>query len=329
MATHIALTGGLDSTWCLLNAKEAGSVVKPVLFNMGNGPNAVLVEYLMSREMVRRLWKGSDNDNVSHQVIGQNRLGGYIFTNNNTPSMRLIQQGRVVNGLAGAATDESRVRDPIHCVVGWHRDDAFENNSEYGDWSLDDYNKLKQLFELQCYFADTGRRIHPLQTPAWDKSKLEMWNALPMDIRPLVTIHWHTAMNFYWSPKRGELLIYTSPLHFSHKAKKYHLCGFDTAAAWILQVDENLIVELETDAIHKGERPSAVKLLLETLSNETMFNRSEIVLRKNITINHWYTHARWSTEGETIINEFKEDFETAYDKAQAGKAKESATEVSG
>jgi 7-cyano-7-deazaguanine synthase in queuosine biosynthesis len=327
MTTQIALTGGLDSTWCLVNGKKAHNDFEALLFNMGNGVHAVLVEYLMSREIIRRLWKEDKGGSFKYETLGQLALGGYIATNNNTPTMRMVQQGRVVNGLARAATEHSRVRDPIHCVVGWHRDDAFENNSEYGDWSLEDYAKLKQLFELQCYFADTGRRIQPLQTPAWDKSKLEMWQELPLEIRPLITIHWHSALNFYYSAKRNELLIYTSPKHFSTKANKYMSLGIDVPAAWIIEVDENLLCELRTTAIEKAYLPMAIKHLLDhTYPNAS--NSKNVLIDKNITINHWYTHARWSTDGEAIIVEFKEDFEEAYGAALSGK-KEVATEVTG
>ncbi|AXF51275.1 hypothetical protein WELLINGTON_146 [Erwinia phage Wellington] len=315
MPTYIALTGGLDSTWCLVNGKKAGNSLEPVVFNMGNGINAVIIEYLLGREMVRRLWKDKKGDVMPHHAWGKQKLGGYIFTNNNTPTMRMIQQGRVVNGLARVACDDSRIRDPIHCIVGWHRDDAFENNGEYGDWSLDDYSKLKQLFELQCYFADTGRRIQPLATPAWDKPKIDMWSELPDDLRPLVTVHWHNALSIVYSDKRKELLICAQPTYFSHKVNEYIALGIDPTAAWIIKADNNLLRELAAPLFKEDVLPLAVKHMLNEVPAGAIANMEKVHISDNITINQTYPHTRWSVEGESILREFKEDMEAAYDAA--------------
>lgn len=321
MTTHIALTAGLDSAWCLVNGKKAGNSLEPVVFNMGNGINAVIIEYLMGREMIRRLWKDSKGGSIPYHTLGKQNIGGYIYTNNNTPTMRMVQQGRIVNGLARVACDGSRIRDPIHCIVGWHRDDAFENNGEYGDWSLEDYSKLKQLFELQCYFADTGRRIQPLATPAWDKSKLDMWKELPEELRPLVTIHWHSALSFTYSDKRKELLISTPPTYFSAKANRYIALGFDPTAAWVIKVDDNLLSELNAPLFKDDALPMAITHLLDEVAPMRPVNMAEVHVNDNITINQTYSHSRWSVEGESIIREFKEDFEAAYDAAIARKEK--------
>lgn len=315
MASKIALTGGLDSTWCLQYMKRAGNKVEAALFNMGNGPSAVLLEYLMGREIIRRLWKASTNGIFTYDLLGQRELGGYYRATTNTPAGRLLQQQRVVNGLAKLATEDTPSRDPVHCVVGWHKDDAFENNGEWGDWSLADYEKLKELFYLQCYFSDCGRRIQPLHTPAWNKSKAEMWNELPEDVRPLVTIH--RSANFLFSQKRMELLIYTEPGFQSAKGDKYAEVGIGCAHAWIIKVDGNLISELRTSAISPSDRPLAITCILE--NSEQYPNRKDVMISEPLTVNQWFTFTRWSSEGESIILEFKEDNEAFYDALQQQK----------
>lgn len=319
MAVILALTGGLDSAWCLKRMIEVGNDCEPAVFAMGNGGAAVIAEFLLSREIVRRFCP-KRNDGITHHTLGMNALGGYIIINKDTPSGRLLQQGRVVQGLARLVT-EQRSRDPIHCAVGWHKNDAVENSSEWGDWSLEDYDKLKTMFELLCHFGDTGRRIIPLQMPAWDQSKRDMWWALPEEIRPLVTIHAATSLRFAYSPSRQQLMMYTDPGSKSGKGDEYLKLGIDYTAAWIFAVDENLIRELRAPIIEQDYRYDAIIAVLRDNENKYL-HHEKIYPEDRLTIVRWFTHTRWSEEGERIISSFKENTQqgTEVDLADAQKA---------
>jgi len=325
MAAILALTGGLDSTWCLKRMVDVGNECEPALFAMGNGGASVIVEFLLSREITRRFYPKRVSD-IVHRTLGMEAVGGYVLTNKNTPTARLLQQGRVVQGLARLVTESQRIRDPIHCVVGWHKDDAVENSSEYGDWSLEDYDKLKKMFELLCHFGDTGRRILPLQTPAWNESKRDMWWNLPDNVRPLVTIHWSNHIQFAYSKSRQQLMIYTEPGRTSAKGGEYKKLGIDYTAAWIIAVDESLIRELRAPVIAKDMSFEAITAILRD-NEDKYLHRENIDPENRLTIVRWFTHTRWSEEGERIISSFKENTQqgTEVDLADAQKAEGTAS----
>ncbi|MGK7530273.1 hypothetical protein, partial [Salmonella enterica] len=120
-------------------------------------------------------------------------------------------------------------------VVGWYKLDALENSLELGDWTLDEYARLKNLYSELMYFQDHAGRVPPLLTPAWDKEKLEMWQELPEDIRRLLQVSNYNNYEFAIDRENNMLIVYAHP---SAKSQNYRSLGITPSVGWEIKIND-------------------------------------------------------------------------------------------
>lgn len=242
MTKLVSFSAGLDSTWimyqllCKAPANEARHV-RPAYFSMWNGGNANFMEILCSVAIVERLMDRhhAQTEHVTWAVLGEENFPPVVSARYANGWSPLVQQGNVVNGLAKLMCGITRKQHHAYAVVGWNKLDALENSLELGDWTLDEYARLKNLYSELMYFQDHAGRVPPLLTPAWDKEKLEMWQELPEDIRRLVQVSNYNNYEFAIDRENNMLIVYAHP---SAKSQNYRSLGITPSVGWEIKIND-------------------------------------------------------------------------------------------
>ncbi|QVW55822.1 hypothetical protein pEaSNUABM9_00241 [Erwinia phage pEa_SNUABM_9] len=241
MGRVVTLTGGLDSTWVmntLLNLSDdmPAEFIFPVYLDFNQGYRAAFLEYLLSSESALRMLKKSE---VYKRELTWRTPASNIFNHiRGNYTARLVQQGNVILSLASVMNEElCRGSDAITAYVGWNKGDCIERNFARGEYSEADYVRLREMYESLIYFQDHAQRVHPLITPAWDKTKIEMWKELPADIRELVTVASHYSIEFIDCP---ELDMFYVEINLDNSAKhiRYREKGIELSVAWRINTNE-------------------------------------------------------------------------------------------
>ncbi|QVW55076.1 hypothetical protein pEaSNUABM29_00032 [Erwinia phage pEa_SNUABM_29] len=242
MTKLVSFSAGLDSTWIMYQLMCKGvpneaHYVRPAYFSMYNGGNSNFMEMLFSVAIVERLVDKHDVnvDYVTWAVLNENNFEpftGKSYPNEWSP---LIQQGNVIQGLAKLMHRITRRQYHSTAWLGWNKMDALENSMTMGDWSLDEYARMKNLYSELMYFQDHPGRIPPLQTPAWDKDKFEMWRELPPDIRELIQVSNYNNYEFAYDRDGMSLLVTATPCA---KSEYYRSIGIEPAVAWRIRMND-------------------------------------------------------------------------------------------
>lgn len=241
MTRVVTLTGGLDSTWVLnklINLPDdmPAEFIRPVYLDFNQGIRAAFLEYILSSESALRMLKKShfyqrSLDWRSPPPNTFNHIRGKYLT-------RLVQQGNVITSLALVMNDElCRENDAVTAYVGWNKGDCIERNFTRGEWSEADYERLRVMYESLIYFQDHAPRVHPLMTPAWDKTKFEMWKELQPDIRELITVASHYSIEYIPCPEIDVMYVEIN-LGNSAKHARYHAMGIELSVAWRFALNE-------------------------------------------------------------------------------------------
>lgn len=140
-------------------------------------------EYILARTLYNSLVKIFPKTSINFEKIKPARPNRYEMPPNGRQP--LLQQGIVVETMARHIA----IRIPhshrfVGCTVGWNQYDANEKSGEAFDWSIKDYERLREMYASLIYFQDLGRQPD-LMLPSWDKTKIEMWNTLPEELRKL------------------------------------------------------------------------------------------------------------------------------------------------
>ncbi|AWN08884.1 hypothetical protein MLDJOKPK_00036 [Salmonella phage SPAsTU] len=242
MTKLVSFSAGLDSTWimyqlmCKATPTEA-HYVRPAYFSMWNGGDANFMEMLMSVAIVERLMDlhHARVDHVTWATLTEDCFEPLTTPNHPNGWSPLIQQGNVVQGLAKLMHGITRKEHHSAAYLGWNKMDALENSHSMGDWSLDEYARLKKLYSEIMYFQDHAGRIPPLQTPAWDKDKTEMWSDLPENIRELIQVSNFNNYEFAFDREQRMLWVYANPCA---KSRYYNSIGINPAVAWRISINQ-------------------------------------------------------------------------------------------
>lgn len=236
MSRIVTVTGGLDSTWVLhelLNAPDdqPADQIYPVYFDFNQGERASFLEYMLSTESALRMLKQTDwyKRELEWRAAAPN-IFNHVRTRRDA-NTRLVQQGNVVLCLANVVNEQLCREQGVTAFVGWNKGDCIEENLTRGEYSQDDYNRLRRMYEDLVYFQDHGYRVHPLLTPAWNKSKLEMYRELPVNVRELVTVAPHYSIEYIPCPEIDSLYVYIKTEQTA-KYIGYREEGFELSVAW-------------------------------------------------------------------------------------------------
>lgn len=236
MSRILTLTGGLDSTWVLhklINTPDdqPAEAIYPVYLDFNQGQRAAFLEYLLSSEAALRMLKQTEwyKRELEWRAPAPD-IYNYVLSRGDA-NTRLVQQGNVVMCLANVMNDQLCREQGVTAFVGWNKGDCIERNLTRGEYNEDDYNRLRRMYEDLVYFQDHGYRVHPLLTPAWDKTKHDMWKELPPEIRPLITVAPHYAIHYLPCPELDVIYIYIKPEHCA-KYIRYREQGIELSVAW-------------------------------------------------------------------------------------------------
>ena len=236
MSRIVTVTGGLDSTWVLhklLNAPDdqPADQIYPVYFDFNQGESASFLEYMLSTESALRMLKQTDwyKRELEWRTAAPN-IFNYIRSRRDA-NTRLVQQGNVVLCLANVVNEQLCREQGVTAFVGWNKGDCIEENLTRGEYSQDDYNRLRRMYEDLVYFQDHGYRVHPLLTPAWNKSKLEMYRELPVNVRELITVAPHYSIEYIPCPEIDSLYVYIKTERTA-KYIRYREQGIELSVAW-------------------------------------------------------------------------------------------------
>lgn len=186
----VAFTGGLDSTWCLYDILRKDKFTNVMVMQTGVGGPATqyIAEMFARRSILKELARLFPNKTIKEFSCpvatiypNQNGRGG-----NDNP--QLVQQLNTYMALFKCATSISDLSTNISCVTGWHKDDVFENDPNEGmlQEHLEQYKDILGTMFRSVNICSPSRII--LSTPAWDKTKMEMWTELPRSIRNLIAV---------------------------------------------------------------------------------------------------------------------------------------------
>lgn len=236
MSRILTLTGGLDSTWVLhklLNLPDdyPAEQIYPVYIDFNQGERAAFLEYLLGSEAALRMLKQTQwyTQDLEWREPASN-IYNHIRSRQDA-NTRMVQQGNVVMCLANVVNEQLCREQGVTALVGWNKGDCVERNLTRGEYNEADYDRLRRMYEDLVYFQDHGYRVHPLLTPAWDKTKFDMWKELPVNVRELVTVASHYAIHYIPCPELDVLYIY---IKFDYSAKhiRYREQGIELSVAW-------------------------------------------------------------------------------------------------
>lgn len=241
MSRILTLTGGLDSSWILntllnLPDDKPAEQIYPVYMSFNQGERAAFLEYLLSTETALRMLKQStwyDRD-LQWRSPAPGIYNHILSHNKNT---RLVQQGNVVMCLASVMNEQLCREQGVTALVGWNKGDCIEHNLTRGEYHERDYDRLRRMYEDLVYFQDHGYRVHPLLTPAWDKTKKDMWKELPVNVRELITVAPHYAIHYIACPELDVLYIYVKHEH-SAKYIRYRENGIELSVGWRISLNK-------------------------------------------------------------------------------------------
>ncbi|QVW56276.1 hypothetical protein pEaSNUABM6_00140 [Erwinia phage pEa_SNUABM_6] len=245
MARLLAFTGGLDSTWVLNKlisqpASDGGEVIHPVYMDFYQGSPAALVEFILGSEIALRLLK-HNKDHYREPLLWLSPPHG-LFTSaiigrSGAGESRLIQQGNTVLGLAHMMNPIQARHPGSTALTGWNKADFIENSALQGEWSEEDYLRLKKVYSELMFFQDHHYRCSPLLTPAWDMEKKDMWDQLPADVQELITVCSTYMFKFFHIKSENAIYIACNPEHFG-KSLRYLKRGINLSAGWRIAIDE-------------------------------------------------------------------------------------------
>lgn len=242
MSRILTLTGGLDSTWVLnklMNTPDdhPAEQIYPVYLDFNQGERAAFLEYLLSSESALRMLKQTQwyKRELEWRSASQN-IFNHVWSRRDS-NQRLVQQGNVVMSLANVMNEQLCREQGVTAYVGWNKGDCIERNLTRGEYNEDDYNRLRRMYDDLVYFQDHGYRVHPLLTPAWEKTKVEMWRELPPEVRPFITVAPHYAIHYQSCPELDVMYIYIKPEHCA-KYIRYREQGIDLSVAWRISLNQ-------------------------------------------------------------------------------------------
>lgn len=242
MTKLVSFSAGLDSTWImhklLVEAPRGeAAYVRPAYFSMYNGGNANFIELLFGTAILQRLFenRGDQSYHTRWQTLDEANFQPVLNHNHPNSWQPLIQQGNVVMGLTKLMHRLTRRQYQSCAYVGWNKADALENSMAFGDWSLEEYARLKRLYSEIMYFQDHPGRIPPLQTPAWNMDKREMWDALPTNVQELIQVGNYNNYEFHHDRYLNKLWIVLYP---NDKFNYYRKMGIEVQRAWVVTLDD-------------------------------------------------------------------------------------------
>lgn len=336
MARLLAFTGGIDSTWVLQKliaqpASDGGEVIHPVYMDFYQGSPAAFVEYLLGSEIALRLLK--HNKDHYKEPLEWRSPPPQIFTNciigrSNGNESRLIQQGNTVLGLAHLMNAVQARHPGSTALTGWNKADFIENSALQGEWSEEDYIRLKKVYSELMFFQDHHYRCSPLLTPAWDMEKKDMWDALPADVQELITVCSTFMFNIYHVKSENALYISCNPQHFG-KSVRYLARGINLTAAWRIAIDDEFHRRLNTDNLPSnhfaGSFPSELLPTAETKYRPSLRVRND---DRNLQIEA-YSIEEWSVKFDHVKEMLKVEREREQAEYRAQREKEKADNPDG
>lgn len=250
MTRIVTMTGGLDTTWVmqkLLNIPDdqPAEEIIPVYLNFNQGSRAGFVEYLLGTESTLRLMNASRWYQRSMRWALSARTYNHI---RGSRIGRLVQQGNVVLMLANVVNETLNNGQGVTAYTGWNKGDCIENNYARAEYSLEDYDRLKRMYQDLVYFQDHGYRVAPLMTPAWDMAKFDMWRDLPENVRTLITVASTIALEIIPCPEIGYFYIVVKTDECA-KFVRYKEAGMHISAAWRVCMNKAYYDRIQTSTL--------------------------------------------------------------------------------
>lgn len=181
----VAFTGGLDSTWCLYDVlrKNKFTEVYVVNANVGACISQTLLE-LFARRCILNELKTLFPNKVIKEITCPTPT---MYVVQGTRRTQLVQPINIYAAFLRSTALLGGTINIVSCITGWHREDVFENNPNEGvveKW----LGQYRDIINTMCVSINPeANNTVILQTPAWDKHKLDMWNDLPTIIQQHIT----------------------------------------------------------------------------------------------------------------------------------------------
>ncbi|ANZ48148.1 hypothetical protein ASESINO_135 [Erwinia phage vB_EamM_Asesino] len=243
MTRVVTLTGGVDSSWNLMNminrVDSQYETIRPLYMDFKQGQDASFAEFVLGTEIAHRLLKQSQGYQSPLQWISppDNFFPDVRVTQHHQLGARLSQQGYTILGISWVMNKVLSQSPGSTATVGWNMADTVEASGAQAEWSTEDYARLKRMYSDLIYFQDHGYRAAPLLTPAWDMDKFEMWSALPSNVKELITVASHYQINIRHIP--GEEYFYiVADKERCGKALRYRRRGIRLTRAWRIKLDD-------------------------------------------------------------------------------------------
>lgn len=210
----VAFTGGLDSTWCLYDILRKDKFTDVVVMQAAvGGPATQYLAELFARRAILKELNHLFPDKTIHEyccpmaTIYPNQVG--------KQEPQLVQQLNTYMALFRCAISVKASNTNIACVIGWHKEDVFENDPNEGTMQeyLDQYKNIIGGMYKSVNLCSASRVA--LITPAWDKTKLDMWTELPRPVRNLITVA--DGYDIRWVDKDNRITV--TPYRMSKSAE--------------------------------------------------------------------------------------------------------------
>lgn len=255
---YVAFSGGLDSTWILHDLLKKGEKVKVVQINVAAGTTQLIPEALARRQILthfHKLFPKQIVDEILFPFASQAinvRTGMDWSTGRQVSAVRniLVQQVSVRNALLSCVNQSNPNIDRY--FAGWHRDDVGTTFSKEHHDYLCDLTPLFQITEAEWINHERFPRDLEvkIELPAWDMEKLDMWNQIPEEIRPLVMVG-RPVFNLEYNKETGVLSGCYNKDH--HKWKEYTDLGLNPSNKFVFKpmtcITDMLYIHLSSASI--------------------------------------------------------------------------------
>lgn len=222
-----AFTGGLDSTYVVYKLIKEQPHQRHDLVYINLYSQLYSFEMRIAYLQYKLLKETFPETDIRWCTI-ESVLPGINMPAGEKVAMPLSQQINVVTTLAADAAEQAARCVGVLHTCGWHKSDTIESSMELGDWSENDYQKMRAIYtDIVCYY-DRGR-AHQLLTPAWNVDKRVMWDSLPQELRRLVFSSNAICRSYV---KEGKQYVIPKDFKFEEYYNKH---GIDVAAIFIIE----------------------------------------------------------------------------------------------
>ena len=284
--THVlvAFSGGLDSTYLIHEKLNKGHTVIPCYLNNW-GSNRKHVAEFIARDNIINLFREKIKSRVYKGQFG--RIVHYNYPPIISPSDKQGVEANNINQQANAILMMMAIRRVFieyapTILVGWLKEDTREESFHHFDYSAKQYQQLLDLPETFGPISGITHTGHCTAfAPLWDKSKIEIWNGLPEDLRNLLVYN-------------GESVIVDDvvrQIHSQEKRDEYKTIGVDIGETKSYRLEDLTfeskysigcltLNDLHLDQKYKPEYHKSLNAFIQRISEHSRIMQDKVIVNE-------------------------------------------------